>query len=340
MAFPLLALLLLAAEPASTAPVSAGAAPLPAADAPVDKDYLPKGAPADDYGFVAWCGGVLSGHMDIAERVKDVLPLDDAQQTIGKAYLRAYDKALAASKDGKTAEGKARAAAMRKVGWDNWNQARAADKQLAADTYLAWQLPGRCEHAAARLSGDPDLFKKAFSPAELDAVRAEAPRVAEVAAMSAPAPAEPAAAPAAQAAPESSEPVFTSLVKAPALSSGLAASDGAAVPVSLTTLPSSAEPLAAAPAALSVAKPAPEPEAPLQLADAGGATPLEAEPAPAVEAPKAAPAATVAEAAKPAPKPEVKKVSAPAAEPDTKKGIVKMPKKGHLLPGFLRKKDS
>jgi hypothetical protein len=169
----LFALLLAFAEPPAPA---ADTAPPPAAQAEADlADRIPAGAPKDDYGFVAWCDGVLSGHMDLADRVKDVLPIDPVQQKIGKAYLTAYEKALAGAAEGSTAAGRRRAEAARQIGWKNWDAARKADKRLAADTYLAWQLPGHCERAALRLSGDKDLFRMSPTVEEVQALGVQAP---------------------------------------------------------------------------------------------------------------------------------------------------------------------
>src|SRR3954464_13032802 len=105
MAFPLFAaLMLLAAQDQPVATAHGRVAPpsptAPAAAASEDPDYMPQGAPKDDYAFVAWCDGVLAGHMDLADRVKDVLPVDDVQQKVGKAYLRAYVRALDGSPEG------------------------------------------------------------------------------------------------------------------------------------------------------------------------------------------------------------------------------------------------
>jgi hypothetical protein len=169
----LFALLLALAEPPAPA---ADPAPPPAAEADAElADRIPAGAPKDDYGFVAWCDGVLSGHMDLAERVKDVLPLDPVQQKIGKAYIAAYEKALAGAPDASTEAGRKRADAARNIGWRNWDRARKADKQLAADTYLAWQLPGHCERAAINLSGDKDLFRMSPTTEEVEAMGVQAP---------------------------------------------------------------------------------------------------------------------------------------------------------------------
>jgi hypothetical protein len=164
----LFVLALLASDPQAAAP--ADAAPV-ATQGQEDPDYLPKGAPSDDFAFVAWCDGVLSGHMDLAAHLSDVLPLDDVQQTIGHDYLRAYAQAMATSPESKTAEGKKRAEAARLDGWSRWEAARnTPDKNLAVNTYLAYQLPGRCEHAAERLSHNPKLFARAPSVDEVAAM--------------------------------------------------------------------------------------------------------------------------------------------------------------------------
>lgn len=135
-----------------------------------DDDWRPDGAPKDDYAFVAWCQGALSGHMDLAERVyagRPVDPLDQDLKKIGTIYLAAYDKALAGADESKTAAGRKRAVAARKLGWKNWDRARKMDQAHAEDAYLAWQVPPRCEHAAVRLSGDKDLFRMAPTPDEI-----------------------------------------------------------------------------------------------------------------------------------------------------------------------------
>jgi hypothetical protein len=138
-------------------------------------DPIPRGAPKDDFAFVAWCDGVLAGHMDLAQRVQSVLPLDPEQEKIGHAYLEGYEKALAKSPEGRTEAGHQRAIDARAIGWNNWDQARNADAKLAADTYLAWQLPGRCEHVAIRLSGDKDLFRMAPTVEEAQAMGVSTP---------------------------------------------------------------------------------------------------------------------------------------------------------------------
>jgi hypothetical protein len=168
----LFALLLAAADPSAA---TAAPAPVQTQAEETLADRIPAGAPKDDFGFVAWCDGVLAGHMELAERVQSVLPVDPVQQKIGRAYLQAYEKALTGSKEGQTEAGHKRAEAAREIGWKNWEPARKANKQLAADTYLAWQLPGHCEKAAIRLSGDNDLFRMSPTVQEVEALGEEAP---------------------------------------------------------------------------------------------------------------------------------------------------------------------
>lgn len=324
MAFPLFALLLLAQDaPVATAkahvppPAPSAAAPAAAATGQTapDGELLPQGAPADDFGFVAWCDGVLAGHMDIAERVKDVLPIDEVQQKVGKAYLRAYVRALDGSAEGRTEEGRRRADQLRQDGWSKWDKARAADHTLAAETYLSYQLPGRCEHAAIRLSKNPNLFKLAPSVDDVGAVRTAVRGPSDAEASSIPA----ASRPFMKAAASGSAPAkaVVTPVSAPAVVSDAASS----APVSTASTPAAAAAISMLPAQ---PKPIPAPTA--TTMGAASAAPAAAEPlAPAAPAPTKAAAVTAPPA------------KAPAAED---KRIVKMPKKGHLLPPFLRgKKD-
>jgi hypothetical protein len=279
-----------------------------------DGELLPQGAPADDFGFVAWCDGVLAGHMDIAERVKDVLPIDEVQQKVGKAYLRAYVRALDGSAEGKTEEGRRRADQLRQDGWSKWDKARAADHTLAAETYLSYQLPGRCEHAAIRLSKNPNLFKLAPSVDDVGAVRTAVRGPSDAGASSIPAASRPFMKAAAGAAPAKAT---VTPVSAPAVVSDAASS----APVSTASMPAAAAAISMLPAQ---PKPIPAPTA--TTMGAASAAPAAVEP---LAAAPAAPTKAAAVTAPPA--------KAPAAED---KRIVKMPKKGHLLPPFLRgKKD-
>ncbi|MGZ3275562.1 MAG: hypothetical protein ACXU82_01240 [Caulobacteraceae bacterium] len=151
----LFVLALMTAEPAAVAP----AAPKALVEEPV-----PAGAPSDDYGFVSWCSGALSGHMALYQQVKpelDSLPdskpketaaLDSEQMKAGREYLELYKKATGAAEKASPRAIGERGAAERQRGDAIWNTARSTtDRKAAMWTWLSWELPGRCETAAERL---------------------------------------------------------------------------------------------------------------------------------------------------------------------------------------------
>ncbi len=156
------------AKPAATAP---------AVPSKVDEEtglHIPTigDAPADDYQRVAWCHGVLTGDMELAEQIAPLEPVDDSIQAIGRSYLRAYEAALTLSGKGKTEAGHAQADKARQAGYDGWAEVRKADMKQAAYAYDTWQLPGECEHAAVRLSGHPNLFAEMATDDEAKAIEA------------------------------------------------------------------------------------------------------------------------------------------------------------------------
>lgn len=127
-------------------------------------------APAGDYERVAWCHGILTGDMELAEQISSLEPVDARIQTIGRSYLRAYEAALTLSGKGQSTEGHALAEAARQRGYDGWNGARKAEIHKAAYAYDTWQLPGDCEHAAVRLSGRDNLFAELATDEEAKAI--------------------------------------------------------------------------------------------------------------------------------------------------------------------------
>lgn len=129
-------------------------------------------APKDDFERVAWCHGVLSGDMELAEMINPVLPTDEQLQLIGTSYLRAYEAALTLSGKGKTEAEHKKAEDARDYGYNEWATARKADLKEAAGLYVNWQLPGECEKAAVRLSGHPNLFAEMATDEEAEAIQA------------------------------------------------------------------------------------------------------------------------------------------------------------------------
>ena len=135
---------------------------------------IPAGAPSDDFGLVSWCQGALRGHMELAEQIGES---DEEQQAIGRDYLRSYETALAAAPQGKTTEGARAGVAARETGYASWAAARTSqNRETQKFTYLGWQLPGRCEHAAKRLGSNADLLGAALAtPAGAPAATREPP---------------------------------------------------------------------------------------------------------------------------------------------------------------------
>jgi len=161
---PALALALLLAQ----ATPDAAAAQPPAAVAPTvapDDGDVPKGAPSDDYGLVAWCRGALRGHMDLFTIVKPELislqrsgeaaqneKSDLEQMQAGREYIALYRRAMAKA-EAAHPELHARGLAVDAEGEAIWDAAKQAEPRTRMWSWLMWDLPGRCETAAHRLLG-------------------------------------------------------------------------------------------------------------------------------------------------------------------------------------------
>lgn len=135
------------------------------ADAALDPDALPKGAPADDYEFVAWCSGILSGHMELFGRVKPELDViskrwntleqdqkDYAQQRqAGLQAQTVFARAMRAAEAASPREINSRGQTAITSGVNMWKDINAIDATNQAYSWLNWGLPARCEKIAASL---------------------------------------------------------------------------------------------------------------------------------------------------------------------------------------------
>ena len=163
------ALALLAAGPAATllAQADTPQATAPAAPAAAP-ETLPAGAPEDDYGFMAWCYGALSGHIDLYEtvlpevkRIETTFPAPGEtmdrvmagyalQHDRGKLILVRYGHALDAEEAKGQTGGVSRDDAIAK-GREIWTGSDKADSRTLAQLWMSWGLPGRCDTTAKRL---------------------------------------------------------------------------------------------------------------------------------------------------------------------------------------------
>jgi hypothetical protein len=155
--------ILLALVLAQTQDLAATPSATPASSPAADDSDIPKGAPTDDYGLVAWCRGALSGHMALYTLVKPEMKSierpgevaedekgDAAQMQAGREYLALYTRAMQAAEktDPKLVT---RGLELRGQGEGIWTQAKSAEPRARMWSWLMWDLPGQCEVAAKRL---------------------------------------------------------------------------------------------------------------------------------------------------------------------------------------------
>lgn len=180
-----------------------------------DTSDIPNGAPTDDYGFVSWCRGALSGHMQLYPSVKDELhqvelekaakedaryttdaqrdaakvrrakeatedaKLDGEQLDAGKMYLKLYSDALDAAEAASAANLHERGVETQDAGYRIWSAARGAEPRTRMWSWIMWELPARCETAAKRLK-DRSLLLGGALKGRVEA-RADAPATPEAA---------------------------------------------------------------------------------------------------------------------------------------------------------------
>jgi hypothetical protein len=186
----LMALSILAAEPATEPPAS----PAPAAASQETED-IPPGAPTDDYGFVNWCYGATDEYLTIYTKVlPDLVEIDKtfgspvkekvpyandvaAQHLALKRFAAAIDAAEKATPDPiNSTEGQAAVAKGRSI----WSVAETLPSRKLADAWLFWGIPVRCERTARTLHEHPLQAMAKTAPA-LDAA-GDAPAAADVSA--------------------------------------------------------------------------------------------------------------------------------------------------------------
>ncbi len=179
----LIALALVQADPSlsvlpaaatQTAPTTSASAPSPAPPADPDSD-IPKGAPADDYGLVAWCRGALTGHMALYALVQPELRSieqpgeveqdqkdDHEQMQAGQDYLALYKHAMDAAEAASQRPIHDRGLTVEGQGEAIWTAAKLATPRTRMWSWLLWDLPGRCEVAAKRLQLRSGLLGQAL----------------------------------------------------------------------------------------------------------------------------------------------------------------------------------
>ena len=170
--------LLIALALAAQAPDAASAREAPvAAEAPAPAvDRIPKGAPREDYPFVAWCYGALRGYLDLKSevmpevtrietqfrkpgtRLADDLKVYADVEKEGRAQLKTFQGALTAAEKASIRPINAAGALAVKQGRQIWNTGTDVTKARKAQEWMGWALPARCETVAASLDARSRLM--------------------------------------------------------------------------------------------------------------------------------------------------------------------------------------
>jgi hypothetical protein len=207
LAFALLAQDAPAATSADDGPV-ATAAPRKQDVAPLPIQGGPVSAPSDDYGYVGWCFGAVSGYVDLYDRampevirIERAWPTPGTEENIREVYpaqkrdavasLALFRRAIEAAEKASPTPIAPQGAAAIKRGRGVWTGATTVPKAQLAQFWMSWSPPAKCEETAKALEARANLFGQALTAN----AAAAAPLVA------APPPPEPAPAPLAEATP-------------------------------------------------------------------------------------------------------------------------------------------
>jgi hypothetical protein len=186
---------------ATAAPRKQDVAPLPIQGGPVS-------APSDDYGYVGWCFGAVSGYVDLYDRampevirIERAWPTPGTEENIREVYpaqkrdavasLALFRRAIEAAEKASPTPIAPQGAAAIKRGRGVWTGATTVPKAQLAQFWMSWSPPAKCEETAKALEARANLFGQALTAN----AAAAAPLVA------APPPPEPAPAPLAEATP-------------------------------------------------------------------------------------------------------------------------------------------
>ena len=187
-------------QPLTETPTAeASQAPTPAPDPTptppveeVDVAYPPD-APKDDYGLVSWCYGVLSGYLELHDRVlpevtriegafrqpgsslaEDMAVYEDMRK-VSRANMKLFARAMeAAERASLRPISQAGAAAVTK-GRSNWAAAANLPTRTVAQQWMGWTLPAVCPTRAVELEARSKLMGATFKVNEAPTEMPEAP---------------------------------------------------------------------------------------------------------------------------------------------------------------------
>ena len=111
----------------------------------------PPGVPADDFGFLNYCHGLIDGHVQLGETLGTAA--DAELMRLGRLERQDFQTAIQAGSGRRSAAEIAAGRAAYDRAMTRWQpyltNANADDRQAGFDLFFG--LPGRCEHAARRV---------------------------------------------------------------------------------------------------------------------------------------------------------------------------------------------
>jgi len=166
--------------------------------------------PTDDYGYVGWCFGAVSGYVDLYDRampevirIERAWPTPGTEENIKTVYpaqkrdaarsLELFRRAIEAAEKASPSPIASQGAAAIKKGRGVWTGAGSVPKAQLAQFWMSWSPPARCEETARALEARSNLFGQALTANTGAAApvvaepEAEAPTVETAAAEDAPA---------------------------------------------------------------------------------------------------------------------------------------------------------
>ncbi|PLR28454.1 hypothetical protein SGCZBJ_03145 [Caulobacter zeae] len=136
--------------------------------------------PSDEYGYIAWCYGALSGYVDLYDkvmpevtRIEKAFPGPDGAAAALKEYpamriqartdLKAYASAITAAEKASPRPISEYGAGAMKKGRSIWGGSEAIDKARLAQVWMSWSPPGDCETRAKTLETKSNLLGQALN---------------------------------------------------------------------------------------------------------------------------------------------------------------------------------
>jgi hypothetical protein len=166
-----------AAAPATPAEPMAGAISRDQVMGGMSPDVSP---PGDDYGYVSWCYGALSGYLGLYDRalpevtrIENEFPSPEGVENDMKVYpaLRAqarsdvklYAAAMSAAQKASLKRIGPYGAAQAERGRSIWDAPMSSDKARLAQLWMSWSPPEKCEITARKLKTRASVLGKALA---------------------------------------------------------------------------------------------------------------------------------------------------------------------------------